>query len=161
MSGNLFTGPTPYEMNPEAAEWLFKVLRGLEAPFAIRDSVNGLKDSIILYLNMPEARVRALMRTPSAVRAERREERDAHNVNCPTCGQGAKILANEEKCPKCTKPMVMRRNRTNGQAFLGCTGWPTCTGTRNLQMLLLERASVRRSQLAATDMEPSRQIEIY
>ena len=156
MSGDIFTGPTPYEQNPDAAEWLFKVLRGLEAPANIREAVNGLKDAIGLYLTIPHARVHALMRP-----AEAREQRESTDVNCPTCGHGTKILANNEKCPVCTKPMVMRRNRTNGQAFLGCSGYPECRGTRNLQALLLLRAQNRISSVQVNGHEePMRLIEI-
>jgi hypothetical protein len=32
-------------------------------------------------------------------------------------------------CPRCGKDMVLRRNR-NGQAFLGCSQFPHCRGTR-------------------------------
>lgn len=35
-------------------------------------------------------------------------------------------------CPKCGKPMLERRNGRTGEAFLGCTGYPACRGTRAL-----------------------------
>ncbi len=50
-------------------------------------------------------------------------EREMKNVK----GEG---IATEEKCEKCGKPMVMRLGR-NG-AFLACTGYPECDGTRDL-----------------------------
>ncbi|RTL07786.1 hypothetical protein EKK58_01175 [Candidatus Dependentiae bacterium] len=155
MNGDLFTGPTPYDQNPEAAEWLFKVLRGLEAPAHMREAVNGLKEAINLYLTVPAARVQALMRP-----MEIREQKQSVGVNCPTCGHQTQILATNEKCPLCAKPMVMRRNRTNGQAFLGCSGFPTCRGTINLQSLLVRR-SMQRTVVAANGVEePMRLIEI-
>ncbi len=50
-------------------------------------------------------------------------QREMKNVK----GEG---LATEEKCEKCGRPMVMRLGR-NG-AFLACTGYPECDGTRDL-----------------------------
>jgi restriction system protein len=32
-------------------------------------------------------------------------------------------------CPKCSQPMVQRTNRTNGDRFWGCSGYPKCRGT--------------------------------
>lgn len=32
-------------------------------------------------------------------------------------------------CPKCSSPMVERSNRTTGQEFWGCQGYPNCRGT--------------------------------
>ena len=33
-------------------------------------------------------------------------------------------------CPKCGARMVERRNSTTGEAFYGCSRYPTCRGTR-------------------------------
>jgi hypothetical protein len=33
-------------------------------------------------------------------------------------------------CPKCGSAMVRRTNRDSGEAFLGCTTFPACRGTR-------------------------------
>ncbi len=44
-------------------------------------------------------------------------------------GRGA---APEEACPRCGRALVMRRNRTTGEAFLGCEGFPRCRYTRPL-----------------------------
>lgn len=35
-------------------------------------------------------------------------------------------------CPQCGAVMVKRSNRRSGQMFLGCTGFPSCRGTRAL-----------------------------
>lgn len=35
-----------------------------------------------------------------------------------------------EGCPRCGKSMVSRTNRSTGSAFLGCSGYPACKGTR-------------------------------
>lgn len=32
-------------------------------------------------------------------------------------------------CPRCGRPTVQRRNRTTGETFLGCSGFPKCRGT--------------------------------
>lgn len=36
------------------------------------------------------------------------------------------------KCPRCKSPMVLRMRATDAHAFYGCTGFPVCRGTRNL-----------------------------
>ena len=33
-------------------------------------------------------------------------------------------------CPRCERPMIMRRNRTNKGLFWGCVTYPACKGTR-------------------------------
>jgi len=43
------------------------------------------------------------------------------------------VPAESPACPTCSKPMAMRtarRGPKTGQRFWGCTGYPTCTGTR-------------------------------
>lgn len=35
-------------------------------------------------------------------------------------------------CPECGRSMVKRYNRSNGEAFLGCSAYPSCKGTRQL-----------------------------
>jgi restriction system protein len=43
------------------------------------------------------------------------------------------VPAESLACPTCSKPMAMRtarRGPKSGQRFWGCTGYPTCTGTR-------------------------------
>ncbi len=54
------------------------------------------------------------------LRLAEREMEDIKGEGIPT----------EEKCEKCGKPMVVRLGR-NG-AFLACTGYPDCDGTRDL-----------------------------
>lgn len=36
------------------------------------------------------------------------------------------------KCPVCNSPMVERTNRTSGEKFLGCSRYPGCRGSRNI-----------------------------
>jgi len=46
---------------------------------------------------------------------------------------GPIVPAESPACPTCSKPMAMRtarRGPETGQRFWGCTGYPTCTGTR-------------------------------
>jgi len=43
------------------------------------------------------------------------------------------VPAESPACPTCSEPMAMRtarRGPKTGQRFWGCTGYPTCTGTR-------------------------------
>jgi len=39
-------------------------------------------------------------------------------------------LAEVIECPRCTAPMVQRRNRKSGEVFWGCSGFPACRGVR-------------------------------
>ncbi|MEW9623578.1 topoisomerase DNA-binding C4 zinc finger domain-containing protein [Rhodanobacter geophilus] len=36
-------------------------------------------------------------------------------------------------CPKCGKEMMQRTNRRTNDHFWGCTGYPSCHGTRQLE----------------------------
>jgi ssDNA-binding Zn-finger/Zn-ribbon topoisomerase 1 len=56
--------------------------------------------------------------------------------------------------------MVVRHNRLNGQAFLGCTGYPSCRGTRNLSNLLLQRAREAIARATVAGGEELRRIEL-
>lgn len=38
--------------------------------------------------------------------------------------------SNAQSCPTCGADMVERKNKSNGQRFWGCTGFPRCHGTR-------------------------------
>ncbi|MDP1698118.1 MAG: restriction endonuclease [Xanthomonadaceae bacterium] len=38
--------------------------------------------------------------------------------------------ASMPSCPSCGQPMVARKNKNTGQAFLGCVSFPSCRGTR-------------------------------
>lgn len=40
--------------------------------------------------------------------------------------------SNFHECPRCGAKMVTRNNRKTGEAFLGCTKFPQCKGTRKL-----------------------------
>ena len=44
--------------------------------------------------------------------------------------QTLKNAETDEKCPKCTKPMVFRFSKKTGSKFLGCSGYPECTYTK-------------------------------
>lgn len=35
-------------------------------------------------------------------------------------------------CPECDSPMLRRRNSETGEEFLGCSRYPECRGTRQL-----------------------------
>lgn len=123
MSGDLFTGPTPHEQNPEATEWLLRALRGLQGPAPIRDAVEELKVNLVLFMAVPDGRLRALMRPRNS------QATAAAAVAVPAPARPAPINL---PCPICQGAMVVRRNRTNGQEFYGCSGYPNCRGTRNI-----------------------------
>lgn len=141
MNGTSPTERSPHEQYPEAAEWLARTLRGLDAPFAVRESANELKAMLVAYLRVPNHRLQTLADQPAA--AARRTT--TVGTTCPTCGQPARVIANNETCPLCNRPMVIRNNRTTGQAFLGCSGYPACRGTYNLRELMLRRAPGNRT----------------
>lgn len=49
--------------------------------------------------------------------------------------RGRRPVDGEVGCPKCGSAMVMRlarRGRNRGKPFWGCSGYPTCQGTRNV-----------------------------
>ena len=73
------------------------------------------------------------------------ECRNTQELNpAPTAGQGSPgavggdqaaapaAAAIEEKCPKCGKPMVLRKGRFG--PFIACSGYPECKTTRRIQM---------------------------
>lgn len=39
-------------------------------------------------------------------------------------------MTTEVVCPRCSSSMVQRTNRDSGEAFLGCSRFPSCRGTR-------------------------------
>lgn len=43
-------------------------------------------------------------------------------------GEHPLVTANPA-CPRCASPMVERQNRSTGEAFLGCSRFPSCRGT--------------------------------
>lgn len=36
----------------------------------------------------------------------------------------------DKHCPRCDSLMMLRRNRTTGDRFYGCSAYPNCRGTR-------------------------------
>lgn len=37
-----------------------------------------------------------------------------------------------DDCPECDRELIKRRNRTTGEYFAGCRGYPRCRYTRNI-----------------------------
>ncbi|MCX6005740.1 MAG: topoisomerase DNA-binding C4 zinc finger domain-containing protein [Chloroflexi bacterium] len=46
-------------------------------------------------------------------------------------GDDSKPETTDEKCPKCGKPMVVRRGRFG--KFLACSGFPKCKATKKIE----------------------------
>lgn len=42
-------------------------------------------------------------------------------------------IAGTSICPVCSAEMMVRRNRTTGQSFWGCSKYPLCRGTRTVE----------------------------
>jgi Topoisomerase DNA binding C4 zinc finger len=60
---------------------------------------------------------------------------------------GPIVPAESPACPTCSKPMAMRtarRGPKTGQRFWGCTGYPTCRGTRDIGSDVDRQSLVRR-----------------
>jgi ssDNA-binding Zn-finger/Zn-ribbon topoisomerase 1 len=57
-------------------------------------------------------------------------------------------------CPHCGQPLEIKRNRENGQEFLGCSGWRLtgCSYTERLPEAILLR---RQGQRGLFDEEPT------
>jgi DNA topoisomerase-3 len=47
-------------------------------------------------------------------------------------GHAAPAAAGGPPCPKCGKPMSLRERKSDGNKFLGCTGYPECRHTQNV-----------------------------
>lgn len=43
-------------------------------------------------------------------------------------------------CPQCAEPLLVRRNRADGQEFIGCSAGPDCDYTEPMPLYLLKRA---------------------
>jgi len=60
-------------------------------------------------------------------------QRVSQNSLAATNAASPIVPAESPACPTCSEPMAMRtarRGPKTGQRFWGCTGYPTCTGTR-------------------------------
>ena len=85
-----------------------------------------------------------------------------HNceADCPTCGQKTALDTSNERCPICSKKMRIRHNRMTKKPFLGCTGYPNCTGTIDVGRLIQTRATTRRQQQTTGGHELLRHIDL-
>ena len=64
--------------------------------------------------------------------------RNANEHRCPTCNQMVQIKVDlNRKCPQCNKQVVIRKNRTSGNDFIGCSGYPNCRWTMSVRRYLL------------------------
>ena len=101
---NQASGP---QYDEEALAWLRKLITSANPPRAIADGYQQIREELLVYLGSAVPfRDLAPPRTVPAVE--------------------------HPPCPVCTRAMVVRRNRAQGTFFLGCTGYPSCRGTRNL-----------------------------
>ena len=48
------------------------------------------------------------------------------------CRDAYRAAGNVVKCPLCKNPMVLRENKKDGTEFYGCTDFPNCRGTRQI-----------------------------
>ena len=56
--------------------------------------------------------------------------------------EGSTGTLGQRQCPRCGERLVERRNRKNGQVFLGCSGYPECRyATKSLPAPALATAS--------------------
>ena len=58
--------------------------------------------------------------------------RKKYDYICKECSSPKPIITPNEvvDCPKCDTQMVLRKNRSNGNYFWGCSSFPYCRGTR-------------------------------
>jgi DNA topoisomerase-3 len=49
----------------------------------------------------------------------------------PASAQAPAANTGPQRCPRCSRPMVWRSRRSDGQGFWGCKGYPSCTTTLN------------------------------
>lgn len=60
----------------------------------------------------------------------KRTQQTCINVDCPSKKE-ANVVAEEKECPKCKKPLVLRKS-VYGQ-FYGCSGYPKCKHTEKIK----------------------------
>lgn len=58
----------------------------------------------------------------------------------------ARRAAASQTCPECSAPMAARLNRKSGKAFLGCTRYPLCKGTRDVKKPCLPEVTIPSQQ---------------
>ena len=58
------------------------------------------------------------------------EEKDVHIINIKENEKKVQDAVKCNICPRCGKSLVIRTNRTNGNKFYGCEGYPKCTYTK-------------------------------
>lgn len=44
----------------------------------------------------------------------------------------------DKRCPECSSPLVIRKNRKTGKEFLGCSSFPKCKYTESLRIKIME-----------------------
>lgn len=128
MNGNeASTGPSPYDQNSEAAEWLFKAIRGLTPPSRFQPGIELIKAAVIQNLQIPHERIVALLQPGST---------SAPATTSATPPPRPRPVANfHPPCPQCGQSMVVRLNRQSRSEFLGCSTYPACRGTRDLRSI--------------------------
>ena len=147
MNGNDTNRPALPHHDRDAVDWFRRAMDGHTPPARLAPGVNALKADIrtvlLAMLEAPTIRDTILLRGVTESQPEPRMLASQAQHQCPTCGQNAVLDVSNERCPVCSKRMALRRNRTQGTYFLGCTGYPECRGTRDLRKIMLERAETR------------------
>ena len=106
-----------------AVIWLRKLIETTEPPPLFAAEVGNL---------VP--RLRDLL-----LKLEKKDELvNAEEYKCPACSSKTFLNLTKKKCPKCGLGLALRQNRVNGNYFLGCKAWPSCSGSANLGSLLAE-----------------------
>lgn len=84
---------------------------------------------------IPADQLEAMRDCLLSVRAEPSRKARAAHVEVVKAKQAAKAQGGAA-CPSCGSEMVVRRSRKTGEAFCGCTRYPTCRGTRPATALM-------------------------
>jgi len=82
--------------------------------------------------------------------------RDSSEHKCPICSQPVQVNLSF-KCPSCANQLVIRKNRTNGNEFVGCSKFPTCKWTMNIKKFLIYSSG---GPVSSVDGEELRKIDI-
>ena len=143
--------PPPMAVDPVAAGWVAALLRNSQAPRGLRDQVAIVKEILIAQLENT---------APVSVQAMAAQAGHNCEADCPTCGQKTALDTSNERCPICSKKMRIRHNRMTKKPFLGCTGYPNCTGTIDVGRLIQTRATTRRQQQTTGGHELLRHIDL-
>ena len=112
---------------PKALSRLQRTCPHIELQFSTVNAAKGLEVDVVVVLDLSVGRNLIVPRSAPSPFA--REIAEAG----PAVRQHGESMHATERCPECGGAMVLRKGKS---AFLGCTNFPLCRGTRRAPQLL-------------------------